>query len=128
MVQGRLCSQAKLNVNTVLPHCTFQLKVRATVKGTRQLQSSRLRHFFVYFIDVQKSQSLLKSFPCVQGLLFLSKGRKVLSVCIMCTVPAVCHTTNSVPAGLQSPFCHLNRRITQWSHMLGVYQFMFRLS
>lgn len=35
----------------------------------------------------------------------------------MCTVPAAWHITNSVPTGLQSPFCHLNRRITQWSHM-----------
>lgn len=76
-VPFRLSSQAKLNVNIVLPWCTFQLKVQAKVKRTRQLQCSHLCHFFVYFPNVHKSLSLLKSFPCVKvTALSLSEGTK----------------------------------------------------
>lgn len=89
---GRPCRQsgrAKLNVNTVLPGCTFQPKVQATVKGTRQLQCSRLRHFSVYFLNVQKSRRLLKSLPCVRGLLFLFRGQETRRERV-CSVPSAC--------------------------------------
>lgn len=101
----RLSSEAELNVNTVLPRCTFHLKVQATVKGTRQLQCSSLRHFFVYFLNVQKSLSLLKSLPCVGGLLFLSEGKKlaVRNVHSSSCVPYCQLSPNWVTVSILSP-------------------------
>lgn len=100
-VSCRFWNPAKLNVNTVLSHCTFQLKVQATAKGTRQLQRSHLRHISVYFLKVQKTLNLLKSFLCFRRFLF-------------CNVqgPAVCHMTTSVPTGTVS----ITVTLTEESH------------
>lgn len=80
MLAPQVRCQADCSSRPSYTHCsstnTFQFKVRATFKGTRQLQCSRLRHFFVYFQNVLKSLSLLKYFPCARGSSF-SQGRKL---------------------------------------------------
>lgn len=69
-------NQAELNVNTVLPHCTFQLKVQATVKGGRQLHCGRLRHFSVYLLKCSEAcEPFEVSSLCSGGFYFFPRGR-----------------------------------------------------